>query len=131
MKAAAIRTTPPSRNTMSPRLVLPGCIALNPTSPSVGDRFCQAIVPAELLLRKPGDVLLHRGGEGPGLLLAAAGALEDGGSLRIDDRHRPPPTAGARVGLHAVPVGGHGYLGRRPLRISSRRASISSSTESS
>src|SRR5437879_9788981 len=68
--------TPAIRKRRSPRLVLPGCIALNPTSCLA--RFGEPIVPAELLLRQPPEVLLHRRGDGPGLRLGSAGPLEHG-----------------------------------------------------
>ncbi len=84
---ATITATPIAKKIRSPRLSLPGCIALNPTSRPLGE----PVDLAEPRLRQPGDVLADGGRERPRLGLVATGPDRDLASLRIDDRDAPRP----------------------------------------
>src|SRR5437763_9218229 len=86
--AATTTRMPETRNRMSPRFTLPGCIALKPTSAPV--RIRQTIVPAKRRLRQPPEVLLHRRAERPRLRLVGEGALEHASTGWVGDHHPPP-----------------------------------------
>src|SRR5512132_1942415 len=82
---ATITITPTTKKIRSPRLSRPGCIALKPTSRSLGE----PVDLAEPSLRQPRDVLADGGSERQGLGLVAAGPDRDLASLRVEDRHAP------------------------------------------
>src|SRR6266700_3504995 len=93
----------------SPRLVLPGCIGLKPTSTLRGRRgLKQAVVRPELLAREPVQVLLDRRAERPGVGLRRRGPGEDHAARGVADLDLPPQLAPKdvdRVVVHLVAAG--------------------------